>query len=141
LKITVIGIATAYASISPSFRTPEWRVVRAAMFTAMGVSAIVPVFHGLFVFGYKPLNHYIGLNWLVAQGFLYLLGAGIYAARIPEKLRPGTFDIFLSSHQIFHFLVLAAATAHLQGLVKAFHSKHNGPYASFKVSGRRMKIA
>jgi adiponectin receptor len=109
------------------------------MFTGMGVSAIFPVFHGLIVFGYEHLNHYIGLNWLLTQGFLYLLGASIYAARIPETLRPGSFDIFLHSHQIFHFLVLAAAAAHLQGLVKAFHSKHRGPNACVKVGGGRMK--
>ncbi|GFH23238.1 uncharacterized protein HaLaN_20824 [Haematococcus lacustris] len=29
-------------------------------------------------------------------------GAGIYAARIPERWFPGKFDILLHSHQIFH---------------------------------------
>ena len=49
------------------------------MFVAMGLSAVVPVFHGIRVFGVDQLNQQMGLSWLVTQGFLYILGAGIYA--------------------------------------------------------------
>jgi predicted membrane channel-forming protein YqfA (hemolysin III family) len=49
------------------------------MFVAMGLSAVVPVFHGIRVFGVEQLNQQMGLSWLVTQGFLYILGAGIYA--------------------------------------------------------------
>ena len=37
---------------------------------------------------------------------------------------PGTFDIWGSSHQIFHVLVLLAAATHFFGLVKAFDYEH-----------------
>ncbi len=43
---------------------------------------------------------------------------------MPERLRPGKFDIWGSSHQIFHVLVVAAAVAHLIGLLKAFDYNH-----------------
>lgn len=46
-------------------------------------------------------------------------------ARIPEKLAPGSFDIWGSSHQIFHVLVVMAAGAHLIGLLKAFDYAHS----------------
>lgn len=46
-------------------------------------------------------------------------------ARIPEKLAPGRFDIWGSSHQIFHVLVVMAAGAHLIGLLKAFDYAHS----------------
>src|SRR4051812_13056412 len=97
---------TGYASISPSFRTPEWRAFRASLFVGMGLSGIFPVIHGFFAFGVEHLNRPIRLRWLVAEGALYILGAGLYAARVPEKVWPGHFDLFFSSHQIFHFLVL-----------------------------------
>lgn len=90
----------------------------------MGLSAVVPVIHGLTIHGADEMSRLIGLYWLVLQGFLYILGAGIYAARVPEKLAPGSFDIWGSSHQIFHVLVVAAAVAHLTGLVKAFDYHH-----------------
>jgi adiponectin receptor len=107
----------------------------------MGLSAVFPIIHGLFAFGYRHLNKAIGLSWLVLQGALYILGAAIYAARIPERVWPGRFDIFFASHQIFHVLVIVAAAVHLKGLVNAFHAKHTGPYSSVKVfGGNRVKI-
>jgi adiponectin receptor len=120
------------------------------MFVAMGLSALVPVIHGVKTFGVAQLERQMGLSWLVTQGVLYILGAGIYAvsgfrddvcrtceylnnntrlttlqARIPEKLAPGSFDIWGSSHQIFHVLVVMAAGAHLIGLLKAFDYAHS----------------
>ena len=67
----------------------------------------------------------IGLDWVLLQGFLYILGATIYAVRVPERLRPGQFDVLGSSHQIFHVLVLMAVLAHLKGLLKAFDFRHS----------------
>lgn len=55
------------------------------MFVAMGLSAVVPVFHGIRVFGVERLNQQMGLSWLVTQGFLYILGAGIYAVSGPPQ--------------------------------------------------------
>lgn len=111
----------------------------------MGLSAVIPVIHGLRRYGLQQMKDRIGLTWLVLQGLLYVLGAGIYAvsvvgssigilqgrpsntgwqARIPERFEPGRFDILGSSHQIFHVLILFAATAHLLGLIRAYeHAK------------------
>ncbi|MCJ1350544.1 MAG: hypothetical protein MMC33_000525 [Icmadophila ericetorum] len=125
--ISTLGIACTTVSLAPKFRTPVWRPFRASMFVAMGLSAVVPVLHGLKIYGVAQMNQQIGLLWLVGQGVLYILGAGIYAARIPEKWRPGKFDVWGSSHQIFHVLVVLAAMAHFFGLIKAFqYSKENG---------------
>jgi predicted membrane channel-forming protein YqfA (hemolysin III family) len=49
------------------------------MFVAMGLSAVFPVLHGLELYGIKQMRDRIGLTWLVLQGFLYILGAGLYA--------------------------------------------------------------
>ena len=51
------------------------------MFVAMGLSAIFPVLHGLEMYGFHEMRDRIGLIWLVLQGFLYILGAGLYAVR------------------------------------------------------------
>lgn len=63
----------------PQFRTPAWRPFRAFMFVCMGLSAVVPVVHGIRLYGVARLERQIGLSWLVAQGVLYVLGAAIYA--------------------------------------------------------------
>jgi len=94
------------------------------MFALMGLSAIVPVAHAIRLYGLAPMRQRIGLDWVLLQGVLYLLGATIYAARVPEKWRPGAFDVWGSSHQIFHVLVVLAAASHLMGLVVAFDYEH-----------------
>lgn len=76
--------------------------------------------------------------YYLAEGLLLILGAVVYAVsrryaacdlkentdkfqtRIPESLRPGKFDIFGSSHQIFHCLVVAATVVHFFGILDAF---------------------
>lgn len=95
------------------------------MFALMGLSAVFPVIHGIRLYGVEHMRKSVGLDWVVLQGVLYLLGAGIYAARVPEKWSPGKYDIWGSSHQIFHVLVVLAAASHLVGLVKAFDYEHS----------------
>jgi predicted membrane channel-forming protein YqfA (hemolysin III family) len=73
----------------PRFRTPAWRPFRAFMFVAMGLSALFPVLHGIRTFGVAQLERQIGLSWLVTQGVLYILGAGIYAVSIHSTLHCG----------------------------------------------------
>jgi adiponectin receptor len=78
-QITTIGAATMVVVLFPRFRTPAWRPFRAFMFVAMGLSALFPVLHGIETFGAAQMERQIGLSWLVTQGVLYILGAGIYA--------------------------------------------------------------
>jgi adiponectin receptor len=99
------------------------------MFVLMGLSAVFPMFHGIRLYGVAHMRESASLDWVVSQGALYILGAAIYATRVPEKWSPGKYDIWGSSHQIFHVLVVMAAATHLVGLVKAFdheHSKRSG---------------
>lgn len=123
--ICTIGLGCVTVSVLPQFRTPKWRPFRAAMFVGMGLSAIFPVLHGLQIYGPGLMTRQIGLGWMLLQGGLYILGAGIYAARVPERLRPGRFDIVGHSHQTFHVLVVCAAVAHLMGLLRAFDYRHS----------------
>ncbi|KAI9851026.1 MAG: hypothetical protein M1838_004637 [Thelocarpon superellum] len=137
--ISTIGLGCAGISIIPRFRTPEWRPYRAGMFVAMGLSAVLPIIHGVFLYGVERMKQQIGLYWLALQGFLYILGAGIYAARVPERLYPGKFDYWGASHQIFHFLVVFAAGSQLVGLLRAFDYNHSP--AAPKSSKRVAQIA
>ncbi|KAH6616469.1 hemolysin-III related-domain-containing protein [Boeremia exigua] len=123
--ITTLAAGTSVACVHPQFRTPALRPVRALMFVLMGLSAVFPVLHGIKLYGVEHLRKSVGLDWVVLQGVLYIAGAGLYAARIPEKWAPGRFDIWGSSHQIFHVLVVMAAASHLVGLVKAFDYAHS----------------
>ena len=49
------------------------------MFVGLGVSGVVPVVHGVRLYGFEHLNERMGLNWVLLQGLLYIFGAFIYA--------------------------------------------------------------
>ncbi|KAK5125781.1 hypothetical protein LTR85_012057 [Meristemomyces frigidus] len=138
--ITTIATGTLAVVMLPKFRTAEWRPFRAFMFVAMGLSAVVPVLHGVRMFGVAQLERQMGLSWVVGQGVTYITGAAIYAARVPERWRPGEFDIWGSSHQIFHVLVVFAAGAHLIGLLKAFDYEHTYRSGVLSAYGNARKL-
>ncbi|KAI5361007.1 hypothetical protein Slin14017_G091820 [Septoria linicola] len=77
--ITTIGAGTFIVVMHPKFRSSAWRPFRAAMFIMMGLSAVVPVLHGLKLYGLAQMEKQIGLTWLVSMGVLYITGAVIYA--------------------------------------------------------------
>ena len=81
--ISVLGIGCTIVTVDRKFRTPLWRPFRAGMFVAMGLSAIFPIIHGTAIFGWDEMERRIGGIQLVSQGALYILGAGLYAVRLP----------------------------------------------------------
>ncbi|XP_021745312.1 heptahelical transmembrane protein 4-like isoform X1 [Chenopodium quinoa] len=109
--ITILGIATIVFSLSPVFQNPEYRSIRASLFFGMGVSGVGPILHKLILYWHQPeALQTTGLE--IMMGALYGFGALIYAKRIPERWRPGKFDIAGHSHQLFHILVVAGAYTH-----------------------------
>ncbi|KAI0456612.1 hemolysin-III channel protein Izh2 [Xylaria acuta] len=123
--IFLLGFGCGVVSWVERFRTPGWRPFRALMFVGLGVSGVVPVLHGLRLYGYQSLNERMGLDWVLLQGGLYIFGAFLYAVRWPERTSPGAFDIWGHSHQLFHILILFAAASHLKGMAKAFDYHHS----------------
>lgn len=55
------------------------------------------------------------------EGAISDLGAQF---RIPERFAPGHFDIWFSSHQIFHVSILCAMYVHTIALRQAFTACH-----------------
>lgn len=114
--VSILGLASIITSLWDKFSQPNLRPVRAGVFMAFGLSGVVPAVHYIIMEGLlsKISQHSIG--WLVLMGILYILGAIIYALRVPERWFPGKCDIWFQSHQIFHVLVLAAACVHYHGI-------------------------
>jgi len=55
---------------------------------------------------------------------LLSLSARSYTERCPERFSPGSFDFVLSSHQIFHILILLAAWSHWTAIAEAHRFWH-----------------
>jgi len=115
--MSFLGLLCVAMSQSETFAKPRFRSLRATVFSVFGVSAVVPMTHGCFAYGFLYMFFDAKLSWLLLMGAFYLVGAFIYANRIPEKWAPGKFDLWFNSHQIFHIF---STTPHTNKLFQPF---------------------
>ncbi|KAG9307485.1 hypothetical protein G9A89_017315 [Geosiphon pyriformis] len=123
--ISAFGIATIVVTVAPTFRTPEFRLFRTGLFLSMGLSGFFPVAHAIAIYGFHLCFDVISLDYMLLMGTFYVLGAIIYGFRVPERWFPGKFDIWGSSHQIFHLFVVSAALVHYHGVTLAMVYWHD----------------
>lgn len=109
--ITIMGIITIITLLSPSLSNAKYRPFRALLFVAMGLFGIIPAVHALIVNWSEPQRN-VTLAYESAMALSYLIGTVFYVSRIPERWKPGWFDLAGHSHQIFHVLVVIGALAH-----------------------------
>jgi adiponectin receptor len=87
------------------------------MFIALGLSGVIPALHYVITDGFWHAINKAALGWLVLMAMLYIVGAVIYAIRIPERIFPGKFDIWVSmaltSMGIFFVLFVRSQLLHL----------------------------
>ncbi|KAJ4709519.1 Heptahelical transmembrane protein [Melia azedarach] len=110
-SITLVGILAIITLLAPALSSPRFRSFRASLFLAMGFFGVIPATHAL-VLNWGHPHVYISIGYELAMAVLYSVGAGFYVSRIPEKWKPGAFDIAGHSHQIFHVFVVLGALAH-----------------------------
>jgi adiponectin receptor len=122
-SITLVGTGAAYIVLNPEYATPTHRGARTTVFIALGLCAVIPVTHWFILHDLQTI-FIMGLHWLVISGCFYIVGALLYANRIPERFSPGSFDYFFASHQVFHFFVVFAALAHYKSILVALDHTH-----------------
>lgn len=49
------------------------------MFASLGLSGVVPILHGIRIYGYQGLEDRTSVSWVILQGALYIFGAVLYA--------------------------------------------------------------
>jgi len=126
--LTLLGLlATGCIVISmwDRFSSSDYRVYRALLFITFGVFGLVPTCHYIIRFGVKHAFTAGATQYLLIVAVLYVTGACLYAARIPERLAPGLFDIWFQSHQLFHVFVVLAACVHYYGICVLSHNQTN----------------
>ncbi|XP_065070342.1 adiponectin receptor protein 1-like [Rhopilema esculentum] len=116
ISVFVLGTLCIIVSLWDKFGTPKFRPLRAGLFLCLGCSGVVPSIHMVISLGFTRGVEQGALGWLVLMGALYIIGALMYAFRVPERFFPGKCNFWFQSHQIFHILVVAAAFIHLHGI-------------------------
>ncbi|RLV94385.1 ADIPOR-like receptor IZH2 [Spathaspora sp. JA1] len=103
---TMFGTICTVLTLDPHFASVEYRKFRATMFVLFGLSGVLPILTGLYIWGFEETKNRSGVYWLILEGVFYIFGAILYAGRIPERFthkeeedylkdpQPGRFDIF-----------------------------------------------
>lgn len=124
-----LGALTSLLVIHPKyFQSPTHRRLRIMAFGALALSGLIPIAHGLIIYGWDHMWAGSGMPYYLLEGAILMLGAFFYASRCPESVRPGRFDVWGCSHNIFHVLVVVAAAVHLLGIWRAleWHLRDGG---------------
>ncbi|CAL0330406.1 unnamed protein product [Lupinus luteus] len=129
-SISGLGVLTTVTLLAPSLSSPRFRSLRASLFLSMGFSGVIPVIHALALYWGQP-HIFVALGYELAMALLYATGAGIYVARIPERWKPGAFDIAGHSHQIFHVFVVLGALAHSVATLVILNFRLGSPTCAF----------
>lgn len=99
----------------PTFDKPQFMPLRGIMFIICGLLGVLPIFH-INALDKKYIDDFEVFPWALGGAF-YIIGAIIYMLRIPERCKPKLFDHCGSSHNIFHFFIIAAVLVHYKASV------------------------
>ncbi|KAK6529720.1 hypothetical protein TWF281_008883 [Arthrobotrys megalospora] len=118
--ILSLGAVCCFILLNPKYQGLKYRTFRALTFVCTGLSGFAPLAHGIKLFGFEQMMKQSGMPYYMLEGLLLIIGASFYATRIPESKWPGKFDIWFSSHQIFHVFVVLGTAVHWIGIVLAY---------------------
>ena len=121
ITLSVLCTSCLYVSFRKKFGKPGYHKVRFAVFVSFGLYGVVPGLQLWLMMGLEE-PYYRYLVGLIVMAILYLFGAALYVFRIPERFKPGAFDVWAHSHQLFHVCVVAAALVHFDTLM--YMAKH-----------------
>lgn len=107
------------------FRRPAWRPFRGFLFSFMASSAFYPIIYACFQHGYRQMDVEAGATRYAWTVVVYLTAVTMYGTRIPEAWKPGYYDLWGQSHQIFHVLMAVGLTVHFSAFAKAFDYTHS----------------
>ncbi|KAI9704081.1 MAG: hypothetical protein M1836_006942 [Candelina mexicana] len=118
LSTAVLGVLGVILPWHPTFNRADMSWARVAFYVSLGATGLIPVIQ---------LNLTRGAEWtsyFYAPVFksmaVYLLGAVVYAAQIPERWWPGGFDYVGGSHNLWHLAVLGGILFHYLAMQEFF---------------------
>jgi len=103
------------------------RALRGGTFGALALTAMLLIFHGIGRLGWSRACVEIGAQWYLAEGMVLLFGVTMFVYRLPERLSPGSFDIWGHPHQIHHLCAVVAQAFHVTALVVGYKFRHMHP--------------
>ena len=91
---------------------------RVAFYVSLGATGFLPVIQLNMTRGFAWSYYFYAPVWKSIA--VYVVGAVVYAMKVPEKFIPGWFDYFGGSHNIWHFAVLGGILFHYSAMYEMF---------------------
>ncbi|KAI9829503.1 MAG: hypothetical protein M1819_006323 [Sarea resinae] len=118
LTTATLGVGGVILPWHPTFNRSDMSWARVAFYVSLGATGFIPFFQ---------LACTRGLEWsfyfyspVFKSLFVYVLGACIYAGKIPERWWPGGFDYVGGSHNLWHLAVLCGILFHYMAMQDFF---------------------
>ncbi len=123
-SVSLLATIVVVCSSRPWFMHNGAAPIRAMLFSALGLTGALPLTHAVFYHWDNP-GIWLPLRTELVMGACYLSGVTCYATKWPELWWPGRFDIFGSSHQLFHFGVFFGAFFHLKAAYQVLEWRYS----------------
>lgn len=114
----ILGIGGVILPWHPRFNGADMAWARVAFFVGLGATGFLPILQLYFTHGpdfvvtfYTPIVKSISV---------YLIGAFVYASKVPERWCPGMFDYIGGSHNLWHLAVLGGILFHYTAMQSFF---------------------
>lgn len=118
LTTAALGIGGVILPWHPTFNRQDMAWLRVLFYVSLAATGFLPV---------GQLATTRGVEWAyyfyapVTKSILvYLLGAVLYASKVPERWFPGMFDYVGCSHNIWHIAVLSGILFHYTAMQDMF---------------------
>lgn len=112
----LVCIISAVLQVSGFFSLPAQRSFRTSWFiSSTAVFVLVPLAELLLNHGLKIAMEVVRIDLFLASLACTLVGCVFYLCHIPERLFPGSCDVFLQGHTLMHILVALMAFLQVYG--------------------------
>ncbi|KAF2405638.1 HlyIII-domain-containing protein [Trichodelitschia bisporula] len=114
----LLGIGGVILPWHPTFNRSDMAWARVGFYVTLAATGALPV---------AQLIYMRGLNWAIyfyapitKSLLVYLIGAIMYACKVPERWFPGMFDYVGGSHNLWHVAVLGGILFHYYAMQQFF---------------------
>lgn len=114
----ILGIGGVILPWHPRFNGSDMAWARVAFFVALAATGFLPILQ--LSFTRDPRAVYEFYTPIAKSLFVYLLGACVYASKVPERWFPGMFDYVGGSHNLWHIAVLGGILFHYTAMQDFF---------------------
>jgi len=121
------AIAAAAVLFNSGGGGDKMRTLRGSIFSALALTAMLPISHGVGKLGWSRACAEIGAQYYLCEILVLVLGVSCFVGRFPERLSAGSFDIWGHSHQIHHVCALVGQAFHIAALVAGYKFRNAHP--------------